>query len=396
MMQTNFSGLLCFPAFWKRQPVRLRALFNDIYIIQGAKPQLALMKQSSLSTFFIHRTFLSNVFQLPKAAAETYGKDKSGDGRKPHAESLILHRNRGEFHLHSSRLRLLTGPGQASLFHRLDGNARDRLSLIGVEDDWTHLADFLNIFKHHLTAAAVDSLAGPALMARHANFAHDLWSIDENILGFLLKLPRFLNLAGHRQRDRALDAVQDWHAWARDNFYPESIDEEGNDPFWGSAFFRDRQQLFSNMDGFDSRAMASEDLAFIWSAQFNAIMSTFWITLEAFQDAELLREVREEVRLCTQTEADGRLRIDPEALLRQPLLQAMFAENLRLHVHGFLPRYSGPQDLCIDNWTIPRDSICISSLTSASMDPEFWGKGRGAEHAVDEFWPGRFTPSVKT
>jgi hypothetical protein len=73
-----------------------------------------------------------------------------------------------------------------------------------------------------------------------------------------------LNPKAHQARDRALEAVENWRAWATDKSTSEPIDGDEDDPFWGSAFFRKRNELFSNMDGFDARAMASEDLSMLW------------------------------------------------------------------------------------------------------------------------------------
>lgn len=68
----------------------------------------------------------------------------------------------------------------------------------------------------------------------------------------------------------------------------------------------------------------------------------------------------------------------------------MFAENLRLRVHGFLVRYPEVDDMQIGKWTVPRRHWCIANSTTASMDPAFWCTGDNATHPVDQFWPGRF------
>ncbi|OTB09271.1 hypothetical protein M426DRAFT_7286 [Hypoxylon sp. CI-4A] len=303
---------------------------------------------------------------------------------------MVPHNNRVEFHIRLSQQRLLLGTGQSSLFRRFYSNATERLSTLEIGQEWSYLSDFMDIFKTALTSASVDSLAGPTLLLRHPSFANDIWAIDEYITGFLLKLPRFINPEAHRARDRALAAVLDWHAWANQNFTPESVDAEGNDPFWGCKFFRERQKAFYNMDGFDADAIASQDLSFIWSANTNAIISSFWITLEVFRDAALLRAVREEVQSCIDARPDSEVPFNIAKLLQQPLLQAVFAENLRLRVHGFLIRRLALGDIRINNWTFQRNHWCIASSTPASMDPDFWCTGENSGHPINEFWPGRF------
>ncbi|ROW11809.1 hypothetical protein VPNG_04993 [Cytospora leucostoma] len=202
-------------------------------------------------------------------------------------------------------------------------------------------------------------------------------------------MPRFMIPKAHQARQRALAAVLDWQAWAMENFTPEAVDDGGNDPFWGSSFFRERQELFLGMDGFFHDALASVDLSFIWSANTNAVVASFWLTLEAFRDPTLLQAVREEVQPCLQIGPDDQPIFDVAKLIRQPLLQATFAENWRLRVHGFLVRRP-EEDMQINKWTIPGQHWCIANSTPASMDAAFWCTGDNSTHPVDQFWPGRF------
>lgn len=235
-----------------------------MYIVQGAKDLLGLFRQRSQSTLFVHRFVLENAFLLPKAAAATYHKDNSGSHEKPVPGTTVPHHNRVEYHVRISQQQLLLGTGQSSLFSRLYANMTTRFCSLEIRQDWTNVPDLLDFFKSNLTAATVDALTGPALLRRHPNFVNDIWAIDKGVIGLLLKTPRFMNSEAHQARHRALQAVVDWQAWARQNFTPDSVDEGGNDPFWGSSFFRKRQDTFLGMDGFDYDAVAAEDLSFIW------------------------------------------------------------------------------------------------------------------------------------
>lgn len=111
--------------------------------------------------------------------------------------------------------------------------------------------------------------------------------------------------------------------------------------------------------------------------------------MEAFRDTQLLQAVRDEVAPCIQSWSEGQPIFDMARLIRQPLLQAMFAENLRLRVHGFVIRRS-EYDMRINTWTIPGGHWCVASSTPAGMDADFWCSGDNSGHPVGEFWPGRF------
>lgn len=78
-------------------------------------------------------------------------------------------------------------------------------------------------------------------------------------------IPWFLAPRAYAGRKRALNAVKTWQQHARDHFTVSAIGSDGSDPFWGCSFFRERQKMFLEMDGFDYGAIASQDFGAIWA-----------------------------------------------------------------------------------------------------------------------------------
>lgn len=78
-------------------------------------------------------------------------------------------------------------------------------------------------------------------------------------------IPWFLAPRAYAARRRVLDAVRIWQEYARENFDDSAIDDNGDDQFWGSSFFRMRQKTFLEMDGFDRDAINSLDFGAIWA-----------------------------------------------------------------------------------------------------------------------------------
>lgn len=78
-------------------------------------------------------------------------------------------------------------------------------------------------------------------------------------------VPWFLAPRAYAVRKRVLKAVRVWQQHARDHYEDSAMDADGDDPFWGSSFFRERQAMFLEMDGFDHTAIASEDFGAIWA-----------------------------------------------------------------------------------------------------------------------------------
>jgi hypothetical protein len=152
----------------------------------------------------------------------------------------------------------------AHLAKAFEGDVTKRFFSLPIRDDWVHRDDLLDLFNSDITRSTVDSLCGKHLTQRHPRFIESLWKLDDGVRKSLLRFPRFLAQDTYAVRDAAILAIKDWHSWATGNFDPVYIDEDGDDPFWGSQFFRDRQKMFQDMDGFNGDAIASQDLAFLW------------------------------------------------------------------------------------------------------------------------------------
>lgn len=115
--------------------------------------------------------------------------------------------------------------------------------------------------------------------------------------------------------------------------------------------------------------------------------------MEIYRDRDLLAAVRAEVDSCAQRSADGRIQFDIDQLLRQPILQAVYAETLRLRMHFYIIRMADRVDMNIRDWVIPRRKVIVALTTVAHMDPQAWNTGVNSEHPLDQFWPGRFLKS---
>ncbi|KAE8349703.1 cytochrome P450 [Aspergillus coremiiformis] len=380
--------------FWSPHPVRISLLGQSIYLIQGTANIAATLKQRHLSSFTLHGYILRHLFNLPRVALRTYHADKSGGYLVPYANAQVEPRNRVEFLAKDCVHRLLLGPGLVPLTKRLQIDLANRVHYLPVGSDWVTWDNFLDLFLYDITSSALDSLCGRYLLQRHPEFLKDLWTLDDNLWKLLWRFPRFLAPASYTAQDRALTALKDWHTWAQENFDPASVDEHGDDPYWGTQFFRDRQKTFQAMDGFDADATASQDLAFLWGATNNVIATSFWTALEIFSDPELLTCIRKEGQSCLIRSALGNnnipFKINIDKLTHQPLLQAVYAETLRLRVNGFFLWRLSHKDMDIHNYRIPMNHYVVSSPIPSHMDPAIWSVGQNAHYPVDEFRVGRW------
>ncbi|EOD52225.1 putative abc transporter cdr4 protein [Neofusicoccum parvum UCRNP2] len=356
-----------------------------------------LWDQSRLSSSTAIFSFvLRNMFGMAKAPARRYMLDNSGSGVRAHPKSNVLPHNRIDYRTHLCLQQFLLGSGLVPLFdrfHRLFSARLERLD-VGL-DSWVEMPDFVDFMAMEITPATVTAMCGPVLLQLSPDFPRLFWEYNDWIPSFSKGLPRFLIPRAYAVRDKLLGTIKAWHQYATEQTSKldtkpdgEAIGEANGeaDAFWGSKFFRERQQTLLAVDDYDADAIASEDFGSIWGFNTNAILASIWATLDVFRDAELLERVRRDVELCR----SGAGRLDIDKLLKRPLLQSIYAETLRLRVHVYISRFAEHEELSVGEWSIPKKSAVLVSTTPAHLDPDAWNTGRDGRHPVDTFWADRF------
>jgi hypothetical protein len=216
---------------------------------------------------------------------------------------------------------------------------------------WVELPDLYAFLRDEAFRAAVEAMCGPYLLSespspegKHqqqqrqqrqqqkgpksavatASFVDDFWRFDRSLPWLVRGLPRWLYPAPYRARDRVLQRIKAWHAWANAhalNAFPltkhpvrasdsraghvpqpananndddDDDDEAGGvspgaggagggaahtipkaaadesaaadwESYFGSALMRERQQYARRMDAMDADARAAEDLALLFA-----------------------------------------------------------------------------------------------------------------------------------
>ncbi|KAI3331580.1 cytochrome P450 [Xylariaceae sp. AK1471] len=385
--------------FQSEHPVRVKILTQEFYVTRGPENIKALFKSSWACTSIPFVKFaLGYAFGLPAKALSLYDKDDSGGGHVPHPGSTVEARNRIDYRVHQSLARFLEGKGLVPFWNRFADNITHKLHSLHdrIGSDWEYHADLMKVVGDETTVSILNALCGPYLLSLNPHFLQDYWNFDRNLQTYLQGVPWFLAPRAYAVRKRVLNAVQVWQQHARGHFNDSAINADGDDPFWGSSFFRERQEMFLEMDGFDYAAIASQDFGAIWAAR-NSVSAASWTIFEIYRDPELLASVRAEVDACALKCADGRIRFDVDRLLRLPVLQAVYAETLRLRMHFYIIRMPDRVDMNIRDWVIPRRKVIVTPTTVAHMDTEAWSTGLKDEHPIDQFWIGRFLkyPSAK-
>ena len=124
----------------------------------------------------------------------------------------------------------------------------------------------------------------------------------------------------------------------------------------------------------------------------NSVTATSWAIFDIYRDPELLTSIRAEVDACRVDAGreDAPIKFDLDRLFRLPVLQAVYAETLRLRMHFYIIRMPDRADMRIRDWVVPRKKVIVTATTVAHMDSEVWNTGTNNERPIDQFWVGRF------
>lgn len=126
-------------------------------------------------------------------------------------------------------------------------------------------------------------------------------------------------------------------------------------------------------------------------ANANAIIAAFWANLEIFRDPALLSKIRHSIRSSVDSSVQSNLRFDIEKLIRQPLLQSVYAETLRLRVHVYITRCS-ERKISISTTGLSPKTRLFSSL----LPRHIWTKVPGTAVEMDPNLSPSSGPSVSS
>lgn len=117
---------------------------------------------------------------------------------------------------------------------------------------------------------------------------------------------------------------------------------------------------------------------------------------EVLRDPQLLTRIRSAIAKNRFDSPHGTLDFDWASLCREPLLQSVYAETLRLHIAIFVLRSSDRNEVDIKGWRIPRSAPILVSGYNAQMAPEDWiPKDHPHVKPVNEFWAEQFLQSSR-
>ncbi|KAF2122169.1 cytochrome P450 [Lophiotrema nucula] len=382
------SRIIHFASKEHQNAVRLDVGPKSLYVIQGADNIRGLWKRSSALSSSANLYWpLMTLFGLAEKLARNYlVEDSVVDGKDDPATSK--HIGSISHHLIAG---FLTGPGLSRLWGRYEKELGEHFAQASKQESsgWIEQDDFTDLFAIDFTKLSLRALVGPVLLQLDPDFPRRFQEYSYALPHLLRGEPRWWSPKPYQVRDSLVTSIKKWHEFARENFTPDSVAPDGDeDPYWGCAFFRKRQEVLGGIYEQDYDALASEDFGFIYGSHHNVTFASFWVAFEVYRNATLLARVRSEI--SASTSATSSTGFDVDKLCKSPLLQSIWAETMRLRVHIFNTRNTRNEEHNINNWIIPKNSTVFLTSTPAHMDESEWNTGENNEYPLDTFWAERF------
>ncbi|KAJ5035660.1 cytochrome P450 [Bipolaris maydis] len=390
-------------------PVRLHLPGTNPILIQGTHNIRRLLKSSSHTNPSHAQTFIaSQLFGMPKRAAQLFQQDDSGYAATPLPGSRVEGKNRICYRDRKILLDMLQGSEVAGVIDRFKCAFEKRMMRIWEDiaegKEWVEESDLWEFLTREVTPAAIEALCGRLLVDEvDGEFASDFWSFDEWVPAITKGAPAWFFPGAYRVRDKLLGSLVEWRRLLLQRRRQQQQGSHGDEADNASPSMMAKMDLL-DVDGWSVQAIAASDLGLIWASNSNTISAIYWLNVEIFRSRERLRRIRAECLNAGRTTSSHNtkdshaiqgtplLDFDLSALLTQPYLQACFAETLRLRTHIFITRFVDTRDMEINEWSIPAGSVLLTCSSVPHLDAALWKTNSHAAsaHPLTDFVPERF------
>ena len=239
--------------------------------------------------------------------------------------------------------------------------------------------------------ASTSTFMGSRLLETYPALREDFFEFDRHMLTLYFGIPRLIDPAAYRVRDRTLRGLTQWHEKMREECKNKPADPESNlseTSLYGSRANRARQKYYGSRK-LKTTTKARFDLGFLFAVSTNAIPAAGWMLmhiLNPFGDQTVLPRVIKELK--TAGRADNSL--DIPTLISLPLMQSIFHEILRLYMDVLvtrglqeditLPLHDGKQRILCE-----KGSIVMAPSYLGHRDESVW-----ADPPCSQFYAERF------
>lgn len=244
----------------------MKILGYNVYLIYKPENVAKLWKYpTTITTPGVTTFVLKTLFGMAPKAYNMYTLDNSGVLPNPKPQSHVAPHNRIDYLTHASFHKHLLGEGLPIIYRSFAAALMRRLPSLDIQDEWRQFPDMLDFWMPPMTSAMNEAIAGPILECVNPNFTQDLLRYYPYLHTLMKGFPRWCFPKPYWLQEGLIRDVKRWHAIARACFQESHVDKEtGCDPWWGSAFIRERQSILGKVDNWDYDSMASSDFGVLW------------------------------------------------------------------------------------------------------------------------------------
>ena len=222
----------------------------------------------AISSNVVTPHFMKNVLGTPNHIIPVYSGDNSGPLLKPMPGSHIRPENRIRFLHTKAAHQHLAGTNGIRLGKRYMEILGRNVSIDNsVGTEWVELPDLWSFIQSLVFSTATEAMCGPFLLSLNPTLTKDFWAFDQDIPTLMKGLPRWLVPGAYKRRDKALNSIKKWHAFASEHSDISKIgpSEPEWDPFFGTKYVKARQRFLQGIDIMDADGRASEDLGLLFA-----------------------------------------------------------------------------------------------------------------------------------
>lgn len=230
--------------------------------------------------------------------------------------------------------------------------------------------------------ASTTALYGSKLLEMHPDFATDYRVWEDNMLGLLFGVPRFIIPAAYKARDACIKKLSAWLE-AGDQHSSDSTNDDADDADWtpwtGARAVRARHAYYKQQH-LTLPARAGSDLIFLAGILSNATPATGWLLFHLLapntppnpktpnNNNTLLPRILTELH-TTQNPNDSQINIP--ALTKLPLLNSTFHETLRFYVDLLVVRQVDHSTALAGHWVKQGEQV-MAPTWMTHRNPEFY------------------------
>ena len=188
---------------------------------------------------------MKNAFGCPSHLVDSFRPQNSSS--KPESNSTSRPEESIEYLIHraintglsGAHLDALTARFQEYLVKQIEDSAS------GIGADWSAFPDLTSFVEKHVFEAAIRSMFGTYLFSLNPTLAEDFWNYNRCIGALFVGLPRWLNPAAYKAREKMLKNLERWQKYAPEHCDIANLGDVESQPYYGSKYTRERQSYLT-------------------------------------------------------------------------------------------------------------------------------------------------------